>query len=106
MSLNQIGAHMKNGIQIPPVLTTTEVAKYLRLPKAKVLRLAEAGDLPAREIDGEWRFLKAAIDEWLGRPDPTQQLLRQAGMWANDDTYPELCRSINENRRRDKEGER
>lgn len=96
---------MKNGAQIPPVLTATEVAKYLRLPKAKVLGLAEAGDLPAREIDGEWRFLKAAIDEWLGRPDLTQQLLRQAGTWADDDTYLELSRSISEARRRDKGGE-
>jgi excisionase family DNA binding protein len=96
---------MRNGAQIPPVLTAAEAAKYLRLPKTKVVRLAEIGDLPAREIDGEWRFLKAAIDEWLTRPDLTQQLLKQAGTWADDDTFPELCRSINEARRRDKGGE-
>src|SRR5437899_3333943 len=91
---------MKNGTLIPPVLTPAEVAKYLRLPKAKILRLAEEGDIPAREIDGEWRFLRAAVDEWLGKGDATKRLLKQAGMWANDDTFPELCRSIKETRAR------
>jgi excisionase family DNA binding protein len=87
---------MKNGLPIPPVMTSVEVAKYLRLPKSKVDRLAREGEIPAREIDGDWRFLKSAIDEWLGRPDPTKRLLMQAGIWADDETFPDLCRSINE----------
>ena len=91
---------MKNGATIPPVLTSSEVAKYLRLPKSKVVRLAQEGEIPGREIDGEWRFLKSAVDEWLARPDPTKALLQQAGRWADDDTFPELCRSIEEARRR------
>lgn len=89
---------MKNGVRFPPVLTSAEAAKYLRLPKSKVLRLAQEGEIPAREIDGECRFLKFAIEEWLGKPDPTKRLLKQAGILANDDTFPELCRSIKEAR--------
>jgi hypothetical protein len=60
--------------------------------------LAQEGEIPGREIDGEWRFLKAAVDEWLARPDPTKSLLQQAGTWANDDTYPALRRSIKDAR--------
>jgi excisionase family DNA binding protein len=91
---------MRNGARIPPVLTSSEVARYLRLPKARILRLAQEGEIPGREIDGEWRFLKTAVDEWLARPDPTKALLQQAGRWADDDTYPELRRSIDNYRRR------
>jgi excisionase family DNA binding protein len=33
-----------------------------------VLELADAGELPGRRLRGEWRFARAAVLEWLGRP--------------------------------------
>src|SRR5437588_759159 len=53
------------------VLTLAEAALYLRAPEAEVARLAAEGEVPARKIGGEWRFLRKALDDWLrypGRP--------------------------------------
>jgi excisionase family DNA binding protein len=53
------------------VLTLAEVAAYLRLPQAEVLRLIEEQGLPARQVTTEWRFLRAAIQQWLSAPFQT-----------------------------------
>ncbi|HUS15255.1 MAG TPA: N-acetylmuramoyl-L-alanine amidase [Chloroflexia bacterium] len=47
------------------VLTLEELAAYLQLPVAVVVAQAASGALPGRQIAGNWRFLKAAVDEWL-----------------------------------------
>jgi len=47
------------------VLTLPEIAAYLRIPDAAVLELISKDGLPARNIGGEWRFLKRAVVEWL-----------------------------------------
>jgi excisionase family DNA binding protein len=47
------------------VLTLAETAAYLRVPEEAVLALVAKEDLPARQIGGEWRFLKRAVVEWL-----------------------------------------
>lgn len=48
-----------------PVMTLREAAHYLRLRTAELLTLAENGDIPAFKVDGKWRFLKTALDEWM-----------------------------------------
>jgi Helix-turn-helix domain len=50
------------------VLTLEEVAEYLRLPIESVRHHAMQGLLPGNEIQGEWRFLRSAIDRWLEPP--------------------------------------
>ncbi len=60
---------------LPDVLTLEEASTYLRLPVAVVLRQALQGNIPARKIEDNWRFLKTAIDDWLlcrTIGDPTQ----------------------------------
>jgi hypothetical protein len=47
------------------VLILPEVAAYLRVPEEAVLALVAEDALPARQINGEWRFLKRAVVEWL-----------------------------------------
>ena len=76
------------------VLTLEEVAYYLRLPKEAVERQAMQGQVPGRQIDGQWRFLKVAIDEWLQSRDSRAVLLGQAGALAGDETLSELRRAI------------
>ena len=51
---------------LPDVLTLEEASAYLRLPVAVVLRQASQGHIPGRKIEDNWRFLKTAIDDWLG----------------------------------------
>ncbi|MFO8089469.1 MAG: helix-turn-helix domain-containing protein [Desulfatiglandaceae bacterium] len=47
------------------IMTTKEVAKYLRLHEISILKYAAAGKIPAVRIGSRWRFDKEAIDRWL-----------------------------------------
>lgn len=52
------------------VMTLSEAASYLRLPESEVSRLAFEQGLPGRHTGTEWRFFKAAIQQWLSQPLP------------------------------------
>ena len=84
------------------VLTLPEAAAYLRFSEADVLRLVEEQNLLARRLANEWRFLKAAIPQWL-RGD-TALLRANKEAWASlagkykDD--PDLLRICEEAYRR------
>lgn len=75
---------MSNMVETPDVLTLDEAAAYLRLPKATVSRQAAQGHIPGRKIEDTWRFLKAAIDDWLRSLDGRALLLQQSGALADD----------------------
>jgi excisionase family DNA binding protein len=47
------------------IMTTEEVARYLRLTEATVYKLAQAGDIPAAKLGRTWRFKRDLIDEWF-----------------------------------------
>jgi excisionase family DNA binding protein len=47
------------------ILTVDDVARFLRVPKSTVYKLARAGDLPASRIGKHWRFLRHEIHEWM-----------------------------------------
>jgi excisionase family DNA binding protein len=79
---------------IPDVLTLEEVANYLRLSKETIERQASQGQIPGRRIEDTWRFLKAAIDDWLRGHDSRTILLQQAGALATDETLPQLRDTI------------
>ncbi len=91
---------MSQMMTIPDVLTLEEVADYLRLPKETVERQATQGQIPGRQIEDTWRFLKAAINDWLRSHDSRVILLQQAGALAADDTLPKLRATIYANRGR------
>jgi excisionase family DNA binding protein len=80
-----------NGL-LGEVLTLPEVAAYLRLNEAEVRRLIAEQQLPGRQLGPEWRFLKAAIQDWLrGGPSPVPSKAAQlavVGSWK-DDPYVE-----------------
>lgn len=53
------------------ILTVVEVARFLRVPKSTVYKLARVGELPASKIGKHWRFLRREIHEWMrGRSRP------------------------------------
>ena len=81
-------------VQFNDVLTLEETAAYLRLPKETIERQAAHGTLPGRRIEQTWRFLKAAIDEWLRSQDSRTILLHQAGALSEDECLPELLNDI------------
>ena len=47
------------------ILTVTDVAQFLRVPKSTVYKLARVGELPASKIGKHWRFLRRDIHEWM-----------------------------------------
>lgn len=48
------------------LMTTREIAKYLKLHQITVLKHVSEGKIPAVRIGRVWRFDKMAIDRWLG----------------------------------------
>ena len=49
----------------PTIMTLEEVAKYLRVHKSTVYRMAREGTIPSTKVANQWRFKKARIDQWL-----------------------------------------
>lgn len=46
-------------------LSTSEVARYLKLNQKKIYSLAASGHLPAARISGKWLFPKDLVDRWV-----------------------------------------
>ncbi len=81
-------------VSIPDILTLEETSEYLRVPVEIVLNKALKGDIPGRQIEDNWRFLKSAIDDWLRAKDSRSILLSQAGAFANDDSLAKLRETV------------
>src|SRR5947208_17177290 len=64
------------------VFTLAEAAAYLRADEADVIGLIHSQALPGRLIAGEWRFLKAAIQQWLSASGPTPETRKAAQVAA------------------------
>jgi excisionase family DNA binding protein len=52
-------------VNMPDIMTTKELAKYLKLHEITVCKHAAEGIIPAIRIGRVWRFDKEAIDEWI-----------------------------------------
>jgi excisionase family DNA binding protein len=104
--------------QLPPVasngaafgvLNLSEAAAYLRLTESNVLRLVDEQGLPARQLGNEWRFLKAAIQDWLRTgppPRPSKEAqLAVAGAWKDDPYVEEELQEIYQRRGRPMTGQ-
>ncbi|MEK7785125.1 MAG: helix-turn-helix domain-containing protein [Chloroflexota bacterium] len=85
---------MSQAMMMTEVLTLEELAAYLRLPKETIERQATKGQIPGRRIEDTWRFLRAAIDDWLRSHDSRTILLQQAGTLTEDESLPELRAAI------------
>jgi excisionase family DNA binding protein len=51
--------------ELQALMTTQEIADYLRLNERTVLKLAASGELPGVRLGNQWRFRKGVIDAWL-----------------------------------------
>jgi excisionase family DNA binding protein len=47
------------------LLTTAQVAEYLKVDKFTVYRLVTQKNIPAFKVGNQWRFSKDMIDAWL-----------------------------------------
>ena len=85
----------------PEIMNLKEAARFLRLSPKRVAALVAEQGLPGRRIDKDWRFLRSAIERWLepGK-SPVGSVLDQFGALADDPTYEEYRKILEENRRR------
>jgi hypothetical protein len=81
----------------PPgeVLTLAEAVAYLLLAEADVISAVHAQGLPGRLINGEWRFLKTAIQQWLSVSQPPAEvrnaaMLAMVGAWKDDPNLEQI----------------
>ncbi len=47
------------------LMTSEEVAEYLRVTGRTIYRLLSRGKIPATKVGNQWRFNKVSINEWL-----------------------------------------
>ena len=47
------------------LLTTEQVASYLKIDKFTVYRLVTQKKIPAFKVGNQWRFKKKMIDAWM-----------------------------------------
>ncbi len=86
---------------LPEVLTLAEAAEYMRVSESEINDLIRQQGLPARKIGNEWRFLKAALQDWLRSPViQKQRLMELAGAWKDDPYLDEMLKQIYDERGR------
>jgi excisionase family DNA binding protein len=51
---------------MPHIMTTKELAEYLKLHEITICKYAAEGKIAAIRIGRVWRFDKEAIDAWIG----------------------------------------
>jgi len=49
------------------IMTTKEMAKYLKLHAITICKLSKEGKIPSIRIGSVWRFDKEVIDEWIAK---------------------------------------
>lgn len=50
---------------MPEIMTTREMAEYLRLHQITICKFAAECRIPAVRVGRVWRFDKEAIDKWI-----------------------------------------
>lgn len=50
---------------IDEVLTTTEAMKYLKISRKTLLKLVREGQIPARKVGKDFRYLKIQLNNFL-----------------------------------------
>jgi excisionase family DNA binding protein len=50
------------------VMTTQELAEYLKVTESFVTKKAKLGEIPGKKVGYLWRFHRSVIDAWLGVP--------------------------------------
>jgi excisionase family DNA binding protein len=60
------------------ILTIDELAKYLKVGKTTLYRLAQEGKIPGQKVGKHWRFNRESIDRWLEENKRTTEMEEDA----------------------------
>jgi excisionase family DNA binding protein len=60
------------------LLTTEQIARYLKVDKFTIYRLVTQKKIPAFKVGNQWRFKKKMIDAWLLKNSniPEREIIR------------------------------
>jgi excisionase family DNA binding protein len=58
------------------IMTTKEMAEYLKLHEITICKYAGEGRIPAIRIGRVWRFDKDVIDEWIARGQSSPEVVQ------------------------------
>ena len=58
------------------IMTTKEMAEYLKLHEITICKYAGEGRIPAIRIGRVWRFDKDVIDDWIARGQSTPEVVK------------------------------
>ena len=58
---------------MPEIMTTKELANYLKLHEITITKYAREGKIPAIRVGRFWRFDKEVIDRWIGESHKNPQ---------------------------------
>ncbi|MGV5256490.1 methylation-associated defense system helix-turn-helix domain-containing protein MAD1 [Pseudomonas aeruginosa] len=61
-------------MSIDEVLKLKDVAALLKVGEKTVYSMAQAGELPAFKVRGQWRFSRKDIDAWIEQQKHTSQV--------------------------------
>ncbi len=67
---------------MPEIMTTKELAKYLRLHEITICKHAAEGNIPGIRIGNAWRFDKEAIDRWISQGGKKPHKVKKSKMKA------------------------
>jgi excisionase family DNA binding protein len=86
------------------VLTLAEAAAYLRVTESAIHQMINRQAIPGQKIGSEWRFLKAALQDWLRSTPPIASgkgfWETQAGAFKDDPFLEEIAREAYRKRER------
>ncbi|HVT58239.1 MAG TPA: helix-turn-helix domain-containing protein [Thermoanaerobaculia bacterium] len=54
------------------ILTVQEIATFLKLAEKTVYSMAQAGELPAFKVRGQWRIRRVDFEAWMERQAKTR----------------------------------
>jgi excisionase family DNA binding protein len=56
------------------LLTTEQLAQYLKVDKFTIYRLVTEKKIPAFKVGSQWRYKKELVDDWLRKNSNMQDL--------------------------------
>ena len=63
---------------MPEIMTTRELAKYLKLHEITICKYAGEGNIPAFRVGRVWRFDKEVIDKWISEGQKKPQRVKKS----------------------------
>ena len=76
------------------IMTLAEVSKFLKIGERTVLKMVHCEEIPAIRIGNQWRFMRAAIDDWLNAKMPLASRDDLSRLIELDETAVPLSRLI------------